>query len=66
MDQDTKLAELLKQAEGNADVLERTLQTIRDLGDLPIAFSRDALVDELGFDANPVTSIALPMSALRA
>lgn len=66
MDEDTKLADLMKQVERNADELERTLGMIRELGDLPVAFSRDALVDELGFDLDHAVSIALPTGALRA
>lgn len=66
MDDDTKLAALMEQVERNAAELERTLSAIRDLGDLPFAISRDALVDELGFESNNTISIALPTGALRA
>ena len=66
MDQDTKLAALSQLAERNADELERTFAKIRDLGELPVAFSRDALVEELGFDFTNAVSIALPTGALRA
>ena len=66
MDEDTMLAALMKQAERNAHELDRTLGIIRDLGDLPLAFSREALVDELGFDFDNAVSIALPTGALRA
>ncbi len=66
MDQDTQLAALTQLAERNADELERTFAKIRDLGELPIAFSRDALVEELGFDFTHSVSIALPTGALRA
>jgi hypothetical protein len=66
MNEDTKLAALMKQVERNADELERTFGMIRDLGDLPFAFSRDALVEELGFDSTLTTSIVLPAGALRA
>ena len=50
MDHDTQLAALLKQADENAKELDRTIAAIQELGDLPVAFSRDALVEELGFD----------------
>jgi hypothetical protein len=68
MDQDTKLAELAKLADANASELERMIGAIRELGDLPVAFSREALVDELGFDAAAgATCSSNPMiGALRA
>jgi hypothetical protein len=66
MDHETKLAELMKQAEENAQRLERAIQTVRDMGELPFAFSREALVEELGFDLTLETTTALPSSALRA
>jgi hypothetical protein len=69
MDHDTNLTELMKQVDHDADELDRMLAAIRDLGDLGalnVAFSRDALVEELGFDATATASIALPTCALRA
>ncbi|MDB4938395.1 MAG: hypothetical protein JWP87_5367 [Labilithrix sp.] len=66
MDHDTNLTELMKQVEQNADELDRMLGAIRDLGDLPVAFSREALVEELGFDTAVTTSVSLPTCALRA
>ena len=66
MDEDTKLAELMKQVERNAHALDRTIEMIRDLGDMPVAFSREALVESLGFDCHNAVTIALPNGALRA
>ena len=66
MDDEMKLAELMKQAERNANELDRMLEAMRDLGDLPVAFSRDALVDELGFGVDNTGPIALPTGAMRA
>lgn len=66
MDEDTKLAALMKQAERNAAELDRMLDAMTEFRDMPVAFSRDALVEELGFDANVPQSITLPTGALRA
>ncbi len=66
MDEETTLAELMKQVEQNAAALDRTIAAIGDLRDLDVNFSRDSLVDELGFDATIQPSTSLPTCALRA
>lgn len=53
MDEQTKLALLVKQVEHNVDELERLFASMRasDLCDAEVLVSREALVDAIGFDA---------------
>ena len=66
MDYETKLAELMRQVDQNAVELDRTIAAMSELRDFDVAFSREALVDGLGFDATIQPATSLPNCALRA
>lgn len=52
MNTDEELRRLLAQANRHAEDLERMLASMHEFVDLPVAFSRSGLVEELGFDAS--------------
>lgn len=54
MNTDEDLRRLLAQANRHAEDLDRMLASMHEFVDLPVAFSRAGLVEELGFDASAV------------
>ncbi|MBX3190320.1 MAG: hypothetical protein KF819_25195 [Labilithrix sp.] len=66
MNHDSKLVELMRLVERNADELDKMLAAMRDFEELPVAFSRQALLDELESQSVVVDSPLVPCGALRA
>ncbi len=65
MNTDEELRTLLAQANQHAEELDRTLASMHAFVDMPVAFSRSALVDELGFDASAQTVAPQLLHAIR-
>lgn len=52
MNTDEELRNLLAQANQHAEELDRMLVSMHAFVDMPVAISRSAIVEELGFDAS--------------